>query len=783
MTISSTNRKAGPYTGNDSTTAFPFAFKVFSQSDVLVVRANSTGSETTLVLNTDYTVALNVDQDNSPGGMVTLSGALATGYTLVVSSSLQNLQPTDLTNQGGFYPRVISNALDRLTILVQQLAESVSRSLKTSITTPPGVNPTLPAPVPYQLIGWNGTGTGFQNTDPTYSTALATDLGNATDFLKGVSLVKGAGRVVSSIADLRALPKTGSPNVCVTGYYAPGDGGGGFYYYDAADTTSADNGGTIIVATDGGRWKLAQSHSVSVRQFGAKGSNTTDAVAAIQACILASVGMTALGQAPTGPLFEVDIPAGIYNVSSGSIYVPTLAVIKGAGSSTKLKTTGNNPVFVLGQNINETNELIHRLEGFEIYGNLTGANQIGIRIGLNGGYVYGNTLKNIYIRDMGGHGVYYASSNTSSMMLYTLWEEVHITNTNGYCVYIRQAVFNDALFKRCDFEEGLLGGFYVDYLGGGTTNFSETIRFDTCSFEGNGQLIGGGATYTVGSFGFSSMMLGGQYVFDNCYIENNAMQSGDTTGCAIKCQAPVMLSIKNSYLVGANNLVYLYRGGRAEIEGCYIDPKTNFVAMFTFDGAPTADEESYLRIGINKWYTQYVTAANLSRSINGATTKLIGYRPGRNNYLVNQPRSKNIVLRDVSDNAANTGAIGYNAVRRLTNNADGTVTIGINAVASICVQNVYTLALISDTYNSRSALFLICPTGLVLISQVGTLYTTTKDNAGTINVYYDAGTGNYVLQNKTANALSYLAVRFIGCEAMLSADNYSTYEGNYLQGN
>ena len=135
MTISSDNRKAGPYICNGVTTAFPFAFKVFSSADVRVVLADATGAESDLVLGTNYTVALNADQDANPGGTVTTTAAYATGYTLTLTSGLQNLQPVTLTNNGGFYPTVINNALDRLTILVQQLAEQVSRAVKVSISS------------------------------------------------------------------------------------------------------------------------------------------------------------------------------------------------------------------------------------------------------------------------------------------------------------------------------------------------------------------------------------------------------------------------------------------------------------------------------------------------------------------------------------------------------------------------------------------------------------------------------------------------------------------------
>jgi len=137
MTISSTNRKAGPYIGNGTTTVFPFYFKVFTAADVEVVKLTvATNVETTLALTTDYTVTLNTDQNANPGGSITLvAGALATGYNLVVTSDIGNLQPTDLTNQGGFYPDVINDALDRATIQIQQLQEGLDRAALLPITS------------------------------------------------------------------------------------------------------------------------------------------------------------------------------------------------------------------------------------------------------------------------------------------------------------------------------------------------------------------------------------------------------------------------------------------------------------------------------------------------------------------------------------------------------------------------------------------------------------------------------------------------------------------------
>lgn len=131
MTISSATRKAGPFTGNSSTTVFPFAFKVFTTADVEVTLSDGI-TETQLVLASDYSVSLNADQNANPGGSITypLSGAsLDSSHTLTLTGDILELQPASIQNQGGFYPKVFEDAFDRCVILVQQLRELANRSL------------------------------------------------------------------------------------------------------------------------------------------------------------------------------------------------------------------------------------------------------------------------------------------------------------------------------------------------------------------------------------------------------------------------------------------------------------------------------------------------------------------------------------------------------------------------------------------------------------------------------------------------------------------------------
>lgn len=136
MTISSTTRVAGPFIGDGTTAIFPFAFKVFEAVDLEVATLNvSSGAISPLALTADYTVALNVDQDTTPGGSITLTaGNLATGLTLTITTDMPEVQGLDLANAGGFYPDVMNDAFDKIVILIQQLQVQLARAIQVPFT-------------------------------------------------------------------------------------------------------------------------------------------------------------------------------------------------------------------------------------------------------------------------------------------------------------------------------------------------------------------------------------------------------------------------------------------------------------------------------------------------------------------------------------------------------------------------------------------------------------------------------------------------------------------------
>lgn len=156
MTISNDNITAGPYNGNDIADSFSYGFGVTDSSQVLVYETDDLGVETILTDVTNYTVN-NVGE--SAGGTITrVAGALPTGYQWYIRSNFDDTQETNFSSQGAFYPKIHERAFDKLTRLVQQLADKLTRSLRFSDGYSGTVDTTLPNPEEGKLLQYSTTG-------------------------------------------------------------------------------------------------------------------------------------------------------------------------------------------------------------------------------------------------------------------------------------------------------------------------------------------------------------------------------------------------------------------------------------------------------------------------------------------------------------------------------------------------------------------------------------------------------------------------------------------------
>ncbi|EPJ7221545.1 phage tail fiber protein [Klebsiella pneumoniae] len=116
MTVS-TQVSRNEYTGNGATTQYDFTFRILDKSHLLVQTLDNSESIVTLTLGTDYTVT-GVNRYN--GGKVVLTSALPAGYKISIERSTPVTQEASIRNQGGFFPEIHEDALDKLTMLVQQ---------------------------------------------------------------------------------------------------------------------------------------------------------------------------------------------------------------------------------------------------------------------------------------------------------------------------------------------------------------------------------------------------------------------------------------------------------------------------------------------------------------------------------------------------------------------------------------------------------------------------------------------------------------------------------------
>lgn len=195
MTISSTTAKV-TYNGNGSTTVFAYTFRILDDDDILVqLKDTTTGVITTQTKTTDYSVS---SVGSASGGNITFVTAPASGNQVILTRSVPLLQETDYTEYDTFPAESHESALDKLTMIAQQLNEVVNRSVKVDAGVS-GFDGTLPTPTANSLIRFNSGATGWD-------LASLSDLG-AYSFPVGTGILA---QTAASVSVARTL--TGTAN-------------------------------------------------------------------------------------------------------------------------------------------------------------------------------------------------------------------------------------------------------------------------------------------------------------------------------------------------------------------------------------------------------------------------------------------------------------------------------------------------------------------------------------------------------------------------------------------
>lgn len=158
--------------GNGSKVDFDFSFKVIEASDLSVGKIlNSTEVKTDMVLGVDYTVTINPTTD---GGTVTYMVAPTALQDSWIGRVVPATQAQDIPTNGLFRETQVENALDKITMVVQQQQEEIDRCVKLPDISS-GITPVLPAPVDGLVPAWDGVAGAMENVDVQTLGAIVVD--------------------------------------------------------------------------------------------------------------------------------------------------------------------------------------------------------------------------------------------------------------------------------------------------------------------------------------------------------------------------------------------------------------------------------------------------------------------------------------------------------------------------------------------------------------------------------------------------------------------------------
>ncbi|MDD5328039.1 MAG: hypothetical protein PHY02_09560 [Phycisphaerae bacterium] len=115
-------------TCNGTATTFNFTIPCGSADDIKVYkRLISTGVQTLLIQDTDYTISLTTDGDHYSGGTVTISPALASTYKVVITRDGAQTQETSAESVN---PTSVEAMADKITRITQDLKDRKNRSIR-----------------------------------------------------------------------------------------------------------------------------------------------------------------------------------------------------------------------------------------------------------------------------------------------------------------------------------------------------------------------------------------------------------------------------------------------------------------------------------------------------------------------------------------------------------------------------------------------------------------------------------------------------------------------------
>ncbi|MHC4701413.1 MAG: hypothetical protein ACYTFQ_12670, partial [Planctomycetota bacterium] len=128
-----TSTRALTFSPTSATSVFTITYPFLDKDDLVVVRTVvATSTPTTLTRGTHYAVTL---PSGSTRGYVTLSNPITSTHTLTVTRTVPLTQETSFVTSGSYNPQATEDALDKLTMIAQQVQAAAGTSSQTAVDT------------------------------------------------------------------------------------------------------------------------------------------------------------------------------------------------------------------------------------------------------------------------------------------------------------------------------------------------------------------------------------------------------------------------------------------------------------------------------------------------------------------------------------------------------------------------------------------------------------------------------------------------------------------------
>ena len=213
MTVSAQNSYIS-YTGNGSTTAYSWPYKLFAATDLKVYTVViATGVETLQTSGGSGTYDYNINSDLDT---VTLNNNLPATHKLFLTRIQALEQPTDYIEGDAFPAAVHEDTLDKIVLQLQQHEEQLKRALKFKQSTATRSEPAIPELAADKIIKMNAAGDGFETqstADVSTVAGIASDITTVSGIAANVTAVAADASDIGTVATNIASVNTVSTNI------------------------------------------------------------------------------------------------------------------------------------------------------------------------------------------------------------------------------------------------------------------------------------------------------------------------------------------------------------------------------------------------------------------------------------------------------------------------------------------------------------------------------------------------------------------------------------------